>query len=279
MMHELVLHPRTQKSIDGIIRKPPHALVVAGPTGSGKWTLAQRIAEQLLGKPIAQHPYVHILQSEPSKALTIEQVRDIEKFLERKVPSANAVNRIIMIENAQKLGEEAQNALLKTLEEPPAGTVLLLTADYAASLLPTIQSRTQIITVQPPSRQALASYFGDSTDFDKAYSMSGGLPGLMHALLHDTDHPLLAATEQARHLLGASTFERLTAVDVLSKQRALALDTVFILQQMARLRLQSAQGAAAEQWQAVLQAAYTAEDQLLHNVQPKLALTQLMLHL
>jgi hypothetical protein len=99
----------------------------------------------------------------------------------------------------------------------------------------------------------------------------------MHALLEQTDHPLLLATERARQLLSQSTYERLLTVDELAKQPTLALDITFILRQMAHVRLQTATGAAAAKWQAVLAAAYQAAEALAASAQPKLALTNLML--
>jgi hypothetical protein len=101
----------------------------------------------------------------------------------------------------------------------------------------------------------------------------------MTALLEDDEHPLRAATERARQLLSQTVYERLLIIDELGKQRQVALDTLFILQNMAHLSLQTAAGAAARRWQAVLEAAYDAQAALESNAQPKLALTDLMLRL
>ena len=106
---------------------------------------------------------------------------------------------------------------------------------------------------------------------------SGGLPGLMSALLGQEEHPLLLATQRARQLLSQSAYERLLAVDDLAKQRPLALDVAFIFQQMAHVSLQTATGEAAAKWQAILKAGYQAAEALNVSAQPKLALTNLML--
>jgi hypothetical protein len=83
----------------------------------------------------------------------------------------------------------------------------------------------------------------------------------------------------ARRLLSATTYERLLMVDELTKQKQLAQDTVFILQQMARLSLQSAAGQAASKWQRILKASYEVAEELQQSAQPKLCLTNLMLNL
>ncbi|MEI9914152.1 MAG: hypothetical protein WDN66_04200 [Candidatus Saccharibacteria bacterium] len=58
------------------------------------------------------------------KSISIDEVRAINDFLMLKVPVKRTINRIVIIEKAERLTLEAQNALLKNLEEPPLGTVL-----------------------------------------------------------------------------------------------------------------------------------------------------------
>ena len=199
--------------------------------------------------------------------------------------------RVIIIEHAHLLSGEAQNALLKLLEEPPVGTVLMLTATSGQALLPTIRSRAQAISLQPPARGALDEYFSRqgyaAAKTQQAYFMSGGLPGLMSALLADDDqHPLAKAVQQARELLQASTFERLSRVDALAKQRPECARLLFVIQQMARAALEQTASKDGGQmvrnlarWQHILRVAYDAETAFFANAQPKLVLTNLMLNL
>jgi hypothetical protein len=160
---------------------------------------------------------------------------------------------------------------------------LILTAAHERALLPTIRSRTQIIPVGRLEREQLEHHFKghghDMAAVERAYAISGGLPGLMSALLEDTDHPLVTATNTARELLSRTAYERLAMVDELSKQKALALDVTLILQQMARLSLQRAAGPVAKRWQHIMIASHEASEALLGNAQPKLALSKLMLEL
>lgn len=285
-MKDLLLHPLTKQQVNVFLDAPSHALMLAGPGGSGKRTLAIRLAETVLQLPeggFAGHPYALLIAPKDGKAIGIEAVRQLEQFLALKVPGKTAHDRVIIIEDAHLLTIEAQNALLKMLEEPPRGTVLILTVGYQQSVLPTIRSRVQSIPVGRLERNSLEAHFG-KRDFDeqavkKAYSISGGLPGLMHTLLYEEDHPLMAATELARQLLSQSTYERLAAVDELAKQRSLAIDVTAILQQMAHVSLQTATGPAARKWHSVLSASYEAGEALSNSAQPKLALTKLMLSL
>lgn len=280
---DLLLHEFTEHRLSDFVAKPSQAAMLTGPTGSGKMTLAIMLAEQVLAtqQKLADYPYHLIVKSEDGKSIGIDAVRELEHFLSLKVPVSTPHNRVVIIEDAHLLSGEAQNALLKTLEEPPAGTCIMLTVNYEHALLPTVRSRLQHIAVKRPDQSVAETYF-QSQGFDekavqRAYTMSGGLPGLMSALLSDTEHPLTKATEQARQLLSQPAYGRLLMVDELARQRQLALDTVHIIQQMARVSLQTAAGPAAHKWQAVLRAAYQAAEALNGNAQPKLVLTNFVL--
>jgi len=285
-MPDVILHPFTERQLAVYSTQPAHAIILAGPTGSGKSTLGRHMIEQVLGLSAGgfdNYAYTLLVQPVETKAIGIEQVRQLERFVSRKVPATGAHHRAIMIEEAHMLTPEAQNALLKTLEEPPAGTIIVMTAQQEQALLPTIRSRAQTVQVKAPPRQAIEAYFGaqghSSSQVQQAYRMSGGLPGLMHALLTDVDHPLVEATARARQLLGQSAYQRLLQVDELSKQKSLALDMLFILGQMAHISLQTASGPAAKRWQRIQHVSYETVQSLQASAQPKLALTQLMLAL
>ena len=282
-MNDLVLHPVTEKGLQGFLQQPGQALILVGPAGSGKLALARSVATTVLdiSDRLEDYPYKLFITADTS-SIGIDEVRKLEHFFSLKVPRRTAYNRAVIIEQAHRLTLEAQNALLKMLEEPPAGTVLILTADNQQDLLPTIRSRAPAVAVKPPGRERLEAFFAadhDATAITRAFAVSGGLPGLMQALLDETDHPLLLATEKARQLLGQTTYERLLSVDELSKQRQLAQDVTFILQQMAHVSLQTAPPDKARRWQTVLSASYDAAQALAGNAQPKLVLTDLMLSL
>lgn len=284
-MNDLLVHPITQKSIDGIIQSPSHALLLIGPPGIGKLSLATSLAENILDIPdnkLVDYAYAMHIKPEEGKTIGIDSVRQLEQFLSLKVPRDKSYNRAIIIENSDLLTHEAQNALLKTLEEPPRHTFIIMTASHLESLLPTITSRVQSITVQKPIKNDLTNLFLNEhkqSDVDKAYAVSAGLPGLMHAVLSDEDHTLKAATQTARSILGMNSYERLLQVDDLAKDKEKAKDIIYILQQMAHISLQSAEGASARQWQRVQSATYNASEALRASGQPKLVLTNLMLQL
>lgn len=287
-MAKLVVHSRTQQSLHNILAEPPHAIVLVGPAGIGKESIARQLAADLLKLELPtldNHPFVSVLGTK-SEPITIDNVRDVQHFLSRKTTSAGAVNRVALLLDASRLTPEAQNALLKTLEEPPVGSVILMTTDDEQALLPTVLSRVQTVSIAPPKHAQLHEHFAalghDKPAVERAMLMSGGLPGIMTALLAgDTEHPLVKAAEAARNILRLDTFGRLALVDSLAKQRDLCRDVLFVLQQMAELSLArvTKNVSSHRQWRGVLQEAHAAQQALAASAQPKLVLTHLMLSL
>jgi DNA polymerase-3 subunit delta' len=278
----LVLHEIDRRLIEEFVAHPSHALLVTAPTGSGKVTVARTIASLLLQADVIDHPYTKYISAGEGKSIGIEATRELDHFLSLKVPSNREINRVILIEDAHLMTIEAQNSILKTLEEPPTGTVLLLTVSQPEALLPTIRSRSQAITLKRPPKAALKAHFAQHHSAEaitKALTISGGLVGLTHAILSNEEHPLMPATEKARELLKATAYERMLLVDALSKDRELADNTLAILQQMAHVALQSAPAASAKKWQKILQASYETSEALRSSAQPKLALSNFVLQM
>ncbi|HSH18548.1 MAG TPA: hypothetical protein VK978_04135 [Candidatus Saccharimonadales bacterium] len=284
----LVLHAQTQASLQQFIDRPAHAVLILGAPGSGKQSLARHLAAVYLNVPqdhLDAHPYWFMVQPVDGKAIPIDSIRELQRHTSLKIPGKAAIARILVIDSAHLLTTEAQNALLKTLEEPPLDTVILMTASSADALLPTIQSRVRTLQVTPPASQELRQHClaqgYDASAIDKALMLSGGLPGLTLALLAEQDtHPLYEATAIARTLLQSTAYGRLVQVDALSKQKQLCQDICFILGEMARMslvRTADMQSAAAQRWQRVLRASFVAQGQLRTNTHTKLVLINLML--
>lgn len=105
---------------------------------------------------ITSHP-ADFLEIEPEgTSISIDQIRELKKTIFQK-PLA-ATHKIVVIKHAQQLTREAQNSILKILEEPPEATVIIMTANTTANLLPTVISR--VVTV---SSQGEHSMENDST--------------------------------------------------------------------------------------------------------------------
>ena len=141
-----------------------HAILLTGDSGVGKKTMARLLGQGLLcsgegEKPCGAcrdcrrfaagtHPDALFPAPAPKeKTIKIDALRTMIDALSRH--SLEGGRRVILIENAERMTPQAQNCLLKTLEEADAGTCFLLTADQETALLPTIRSRCRVTRVQP----------------------------------------------------------------------------------------------------------------------------------
>jgi len=284
----LVLHETTDNQVRQFVANPSHAVLLTGADGIGKGSLATYIAATLLKRENLES-YPQFMRVIPDgTAISIEKIRELQKFLQLKTAGSEPLRRAIIIEHADALTTEAQNAYLKLLEEPPADTLMVLTAGSPRSLLPTIMSRLQTITVHTPTAAQLQPMLQasgkDETALRQAYFLSAGLPGLLSALIAgDETHPLLAAVGTAKDLLQKTPFERLSLVEQLSKQKETAAAVLDALDRMAQAGLQGAAGKSdtqrLKQWHHIRRATHEARSSLQRSGNTKLTLSNLFLHL
>ena len=286
-MNDLLLSASTKAAIDAYLQRPAHALGIVGSPGAGKRTLAYGIAEELLGVALTENsPYFKLISPEKN-SISIEQAREIIQFTKLKTTGTSKIRRVIIIDSADKMTREAQNAVLKVIEEPPEDTAIILTVSSEQAILPTILSRLQTLVIATPLQDAAEAYFV-SKGFEvaaitKAYVISNGAPGLMQAILGaDDDHPLLEHIAQAKTVLQSDTFQRLVMIDEIIKSKQ-TNNVLYGLQQIAHSALIAGSKAnnsqAVIRWQAILQEAYTAREQLAQNTQAKLVLTNLLIRI
>lgn len=108
--------------------------------------------EKILSEAGLSKSHVDCLYFPFNSKLGIEQARKIKEHFSLKPYSS--IGRAVVLENAASLTPEAQNALLKTLEEPPLNAILILGASSEAKFLPTILSRCQIVNLSPSAMSA-----------------------------------------------------------------------------------------------------------------------------
>ncbi|WP_336961289.1 DNA polymerase III subunit delta' [Sphingobium aquiterrae] len=161
-----------------------HGWILAGPRGIGKASFARAAALRLLAEAAgpppagpgltvdAEHPIARLIAAgshpdyaelvrqerdsgELARNIAVDQVRGLQRLLSR-LPSLSG-RRVIVIDSADDLERSAANALLKNLEEPPAGTLFLLVAHAPARLLPTIRSRCRVLRFAPLDEPLMAA--------------------------------------------------------------------------------------------------------------------------
>lgn len=277
----LYAHPQTKNDIDRYLNAPSQTLLLAGPVHAGKGYVARYLADKLLGKQV-QASSLHVYDGASSG---IDEVREIIKSLKYTALNKND-QRIIIIENIDRIGHEAQNALLKILEEPPDNTIFIATTSELNAVLPTVVSRMHQINIRSLSLDQAKGTFADIASNDeitKAYHLSSGVLALMINILKTEQHDLLDAIQWAKDILQLSAFERLLLIDDLAKKKGDELGNYMLgLQKVIRASIlygKSLSSNDVKRRVGQLSEVMQAREDLKVNVSPKLVLSNLFLSL
>ncbi len=219
-----------------------HAYLFTGPAGVGRRTLALQFAQALncLNPPepggfcgecracrqtaAMQQTDLAVIQAEKEGGvLKVESIREVQHTL--SLLPYESRYRVALFLRFQEANPNAQNALLKTLEEAPQRVVLLLTADLAESLLPTITSRTEILRLRPLAiNQLQAELERRELGKEDARLLAHLAGGRLGYALRLKDNPAFldlrrSLIEDLLNLLGASRGERFAYAELIAKDR------------------------------------------------------------
>lgn len=170
-------HDQNKERFNKIIERNSfsHAYIFEGPSNIGKTTFSIDLASKIIGdEQMMSRSMIHISDS----TIGIEQIRTIEKKI--AIRGIRGENRVILISDADNMTIEAQNAFLKTLEEPQDKVVIIMTVSSSRKLLPTIVSRCQKVWFSPFRIRKVKSYLKKSIDTklsDELSVLSGGAIG------------------------------------------------------------------------------------------------------
>ena len=232
-----------------------HAYLLCGARGCGKKTLARLLAQALFCEAAEEerpcgvcpaykrflsgnHPDARTLAPK-GRSIGVDDVRELMDYLSRRPYEGRW--HVAIIERADKMTPSAQNALLKTLEEPPADTVFFLLTDTPGALLSTVRSRLRTVRVAPLTRaacaRALARHGVEETRATRLAGLAHGSVGRALELnADDSFEPLLARVLASLEALrGPSTVAEAAAPFYEERERQ--EDILSILETIGRDRM------------------------------------------
>lgn len=212
------VHPRSNYALFGHVEaervlsealagpRPHHAWLISGPKGIGKATLAYRAVRFLLGAklsgprpldtqpsdPIAakvaakSHPDLLVIRRTADKKdklrreIVVDDARELAAFF--SMQPAEGGWRVVLVDCVDELNRNAANALLKSLEEPPARSIMLLICHAPGSVLATLRSRCRRLSLSPLDEAQMLRAFGEDPPSPIVLRLANGAPGRAIAL-------------------------------------------------------------------------------------------------
>lgn len=209
-----------------------HAYLITGPAGAGKHLLAERVVrlvnrmpESIEGLESLAGGEVALVRPESrSRTIKIDAIRQAERTLQLR--AATGITKFAIIDDCDRMGREAENAFLKTLEEPPRASMLLLLTSQPEQLLDTIRSRciclslkaeSGVVVLAEPVRRllnAVADHFRSGT---KGISGALGLMATFSSVLKEEKEGIKARHDEAYKEEGA-TYRKASEGDWLKRR-------------------------------------------------------------
>lgn len=182
---DIIGHEKIRSEFDELIKMGTvsHAHIICGEDGLGKSFVARELAAKILGKTEIKE-YADLIEwkiNSGRKSISVEQVRSIIDEVNKKPYEGD--KKVIIIHNADYVTIQGQNALLKTIEEPPKGVFIFLLCETMGRLLDTIKSRCQLHKMKKLSKEEMMSFINrkygklNDNEIKSILAFSTGVPG------------------------------------------------------------------------------------------------------
>ena len=276
----MLVNSLTEKWISAYTNRPKTSLLI---DSNNDIVSAVEIIEKIHSDLVKTNSPLVIIQPEDKATIGINDIRQMQRSLSVKADATGEITRIAAVKEAEKLTVEAQNALLKLMEELPERTVLALLSTDPSKLLETIKSRCFTIPVLPITEEDAFRYAdanGVSNDTAKqAYLMSDGMPGAFKSYIKDIDS-ISKGIDQAKEFLSSTVFQRQKLIKKISENKTSAIVFIDNLQSVTKSAMRAAPSSKAKiSWKNRLKAIQTCREQINRNVPAKLSLLSLSVSL
>lgn len=221
-----IINPATKDILDNLVKKMPQSLLLTGQKGVGLAEIAKYLSNQISTD-------ISVILPEKDDKIDLEKgviTVDIIRDLYSRTRSIKSGKQVIIIDYAETMGPQAQNAFLKLLEEPGSNVYFILVTHEPSKLLPTITSRAQSVEIRPITRvqteKLLDSYKDLSqTKRQQLLFMAEGLPALLTTLIEDSEFfdKRSGIMRDARDILQANAYKKLFVANKYASDRETAL--------------------------------------------------------
>lgn len=232
----------------------PNTMVIEGEKGTGKKVLAKYIASAIVcsqdQKPCGQcnnckkamkmiHPDIKIIGNDSKqKTITVDAIRQIRT--DANIVPNDAQNKVYIIADSQNMNREAQNALLKLIEEPPAFAYFILTVNSRGMLLETVISRAFILRLKTPTVAQCTQYLSrkyankQSEELQKTAQRAKGNIGRALEILSDSTYEKIYgyAEDIAKASVEGSEYQLLCKLSLLEKEKDYLKEILLILREI-----------------------------------------------
>ena len=247
MSFPLLANESISSTVENFIKydRIPHAILIEGDEGVGKHTLARFIAlgavcsesdkpcnfckQCIMAKNGSNPDVITVLPEENKKNFSVDQIRSLRQ--DAYVKPHSAEKKVYIIDGAERMNEQSQNALLKILEEPPKNVIFILVTFSKTSLLQTIRSRCITLSLVPPEESVAVAEVERVCGCEKEIALEAvrksknsiGL-AIKYVAKKNEDVALKVAREFLQGLFTFSELELLKLLQTVSRDRKTADD-------------------------------------------------------
>lgn len=225
-MTKPIINPACETTLALLMQDLPQSLLLTGPVGVGLGTIAHYIADEVGDSSFTVLPEKDDKIDIDKGVISVDSIRRL--YMQTR--SIYSGKRVIVIDYAERMGQPAQNAFLKLLEEPGEGTYFILVTHTPARLLPTITSRAQLFELRPVTQLQTETLLDrlevkNEKRRTQLLFMAAGLPAELTRLAMNEDYfeSRAAIMRDARDLLQATVYKKLLVINKYKDDRDAAL--------------------------------------------------------
>ncbi len=282
-LSRVILSEKTRKEAGVYLANPSHALLVVGSEGDGAEKLSNALVMEILDidslVTLNNTPRAMVISPNKNGNISIDEIREAWKF--SKVPASKGGTKVVLIQSAQALTVEAQNSLLKLLEEPPEHMLFVLRVPSTRSVLSTIDSRTSKLVITGVSKEEfravlLRKMHAEAKDIEKLWTTSAGK--VYDALsMHNADES--KGLGYAKTIMTKKGYDRLVETKGLMSDRKKAIELASDLYSLSFIAMNQSikSGKEGRAWLRRVKRTELAINNLKANGNVKLNMTNLLL--